>query len=68
MAFRCSYFNMETAKVVTVHNVPLGILRFLLQCGVFSFVVAYQLWYAGGYQSHSPVEPCLTTKVKGMSM
>ena len=68
MGFSCSYFNMETAKVVTVYNVPLGILRFLLQVCCVLFVVAYQLWYAGGYQSHSPVEPCLTTKLKGQSM
>ena len=30
MAFKCSYFNIETGKVVTVDNAPLGILRFLL--------------------------------------
>ena len=68
MAFKCSYFSMETAKVVTVDNIPLGILKFLLQICCVLFVVVYQLWYTGGYQSHAPVEPCLTTKIKGQSM
>ena len=37
MAFKCSYFNIETGKVVTVDNAPLGILRFLLQiCSMLS--------------------------------
>ena len=34
MAFKCSYFNMET------DNAPLGILRFLLQICCVLFVVA----------------------------
>ena len=68
MAFKCSYFSMETAKVVKVDNIPLGILKFLLQICCVLFVVVYQLWYTGGYQSHAPVEPCLTTKIKGQSM
>ena len=45
-----TFFEYETPKVVTVQNVPLGILRLLLQVLVVSFVVFYQLWYARGYQ------------------
>ena len=38
MAFKSSYFNIETGKVVTVDNAPLGILGFLLQiCSMLSW-------------------------------
>ena len=37
MAFKSSYFNIETGKLVTVDNAPLGILGFLLQiCSMLS--------------------------------
>ena len=45
-----SFFEYETPKVVTIQNVPLGILRLMLQLCVIAFVVVYQLWYARGYQ------------------
>ena len=63
-----SFFEYETPKVVTVQNVPLGILRLLLQTTVIAFVVIYQLWYARGYQEFAEVEASVTTKVKGFSM
>ena len=63
-----SFFEYETPKVVTVQNVPLGILRLLLQTAVIAFVVIYQLWYARGYQEFAEVEASVTTKVKGFSM
>ena len=63
-----SFFEYETPKVVTVQNVPLGILRLLLQTTVIAFVVIYQLWYARGYQEFAEVETSLTTKIKGFSM
>ena len=63
-----SFFEYETPKVVTVQNVPLGILRLLLQTAVIAFVVIYQLWYAQGYQEFAEVEASVTTKVKGFSM
>ena len=63
-----SLFEYETPKVVTVQNVPLGILRLLLQTAVIAFVVIYQLWYARGYQEFAEVEASVTTKVKGFSM
>ena len=63
-----SFFEYETPKVVTVQNVPLGILRILLQTAVIAFVVIYQLWYARGYQEFAEVEASITTKVKGFSM
>lgn len=53
---------------MTVQNVPLGILRLLLQTAVIAFVVIYQLWYARGYQEFAEVEASVTTKVKGFSM
>ena len=62
------FFEYETPKVVTVQNVPLGILRLLLQTAVIAFVVIYQLWYARGYQEFAEVEASVTTKVKGFSM
>lgn len=62
-----TFFEYETPKVVTVQNVPLGILRLLLQILVVSFVVFYQLWYARGYQEFTEVEASVTTKVKGFS-
>ena len=62
-----AFFEYETPKVVTVQNVPLGILRLLLQILVISFVVFYQLWYAKGYQEFAEVEASVTTKVKGFS-
>jgi hypothetical protein len=63
-----SFFEYETPKVVTVQNVPLGILRLLLQIAVVSFVVIYQLWYAQGYQEFAEVEASVTTKLKGFSL
>ena len=62
-----TFFEYETPKVVTVQNVPLGILRLLLQILVVSFVVFYQLWYARGYQEFTEVEASVTNKVKGFS-
>ena len=61
------FFEYETPKVVTVKNIPLGILRLLLQVVVIVFVVFYQLWYARGYQEFAEVEASVTTKVKGFS-
>lgn len=62
-----AFFEYETPKVVTVKNIPLGILRLLLQVIVIVFVVFYQLWYARGYQEFAEVEASVTTKVKGFS-
>ena len=62
-----TFFEYETPKVVTVKNVPLGILRLLLQVAVIAFVVFYQLWHARGYQEFAEVEASVTTKVKGFS-
>jgi hypothetical protein len=62
-----AFFEYETPKVVTVKNVPLGILRLSLQVIVTVFVVFYQLWYARGYQEFAEVEASVTTKVKGFS-
>ena len=62
-----TFFEYETPKVVTVKNVPLGILRLSLQVIVTGFVVFYQLWYARGYQEFAEVEASVTTKVKGFS-
>ena len=58
----------ETSKVVRIKNVPLGILKIILQILVILFVVFYQLWIARGYQEFATVETSLTTKVKGISM
>merc|ERR1719471_1221726 len=58
----------ETPKVVTVHNVSIGILRRSLQLFVVLYVGLYQLWYAQGYQEFSSVESSTTTKVKGYSI
>ena len=63
-----SFFDCETPKVVMVQNVPLGVLRLLLQAGVIAFVVIYQLWYMRGYQEFAEVEASVTTKVKGSYM
>ena len=62
------FFEYDTPKVVNVRNVPMGILRLVLQFGVIGFVVIYQLWYARGYQEFGEVESSLTTKIKGFSM
>ena len=62
-----AFFEYETPKVVTVKNIPLGILRLCLQVMVIVFVVFYQLWYARGYQEFAEVEASVTTKVKGFS-
>ena len=56
-------FEYETPRVVTVHHIPLGILRLVLQSCVFAFVLLYQLWYSKGYQSFDIVASSVTTKV-----
>ena len=60
-------FAYETPKVITVKNVPMGILRLILQTMVICFVLFYQLWCARGYQEFDTVEASITTKVKGFS-
>ena len=65
----CScFFEYETPKVITVKNVPMGILRLLLQTIIISFIAIFQLWYSRGYQTFLDVEASVTTKVKGFSM
>ena len=65
----CScFFEYETPKVITVKNVPMGILRLVLHTTCISFIVLYQLWYACGYQEFAEVDSSLTTKIKGFSM
>ena len=68
MAFGSYLFQYETPKVITVKNVPMGILRLILQTSVVAFVVMYQLWYARGYQTFLEVDASVRTKVKGFSM
>ena len=68
MAFGSFIFEYETPKVITVKNVPMGILRLILQTSVVAFVVLYQLWYARGYQTFLEVDTCEGNKVKGFSM
>ena len=60
-------FAYETPKVITVKNVPMGILRLILQTMVICFVLVYQLWWARGYLEFDTVEASITTKVKGFS-
>ena len=36
------FFDYETPKVVTVKNVPMGILRLIVHNVVITFVVVYQ--------------------------
>ena len=67
MAFFECFFEYETPKVITVKNVPMGILRLILQTMVICFVVVYQLWWACGYQEFGEVEASITTKIKGFS-
>ena len=57
-------FEYETPRVVTIHHIPLGILRLVLQTSVFAFVLLYQLWYSKGYQSFDIVASSVTTKVR----
>ena len=57
------YFVYETARVVTVRNVPLGLLKVIMQIGVFAFVLIYEFWYAKGYQTYAPLQSSVTTKV-----
>ena len=61
------FFEYETPKVITVKNVPMGILRLILQSAVLAFLLIYQLWYSGGYQENTVGESSLTTKIKGFS-
>ena len=61
------FFEYETPKVITVKNVPMGILRLVLQSMVLAFLMLYQLWYAQGYQEFTVGETSLTTKINGFS-
>ena len=60
-------FEYETSKVITVKNVPMGILRLALQTIVLAFLMFYQLYYARGYQEFIIGETSLTVKMKGFS-
>ena len=62
------FFVSETPKVITVRNVPIGILKLLLQTFTLCFIVVFQLWYARGYQTFHNVEASITNKVKGFSV
>ena len=68
MAFGSFVFEYETPKVVTVKNVPMGILRLFLQSTAVCFLVLYQLWFARGYQTFLDVDSSVTNKVKGFSL
>ena len=57
------FFEYETPRVVTIRNVRLGIFRLLLQVGVLTFVLAFQLGYRKGYQATDAAESSVTTKV-----
>ena len=61
-------FEYETPKVITIKNVPMGILRIVLHTVGIGLIVFYQLWYARGYQEFTVVETSLTIKIKGISM
>ena len=61
-------FEYETPKVIKVKNVPLGILRLVIQILIIIFTFTYELWYARGYQEFIEIRSSLTTKVKGLSM
>ena len=67
MAWFDTIFTYDSPKVITVKNVPMGILRLVLQTIIFCFIVLYQLWYARGYQEFWPGEASITTKLKGQS-
>ena len=58
------FFEYETPRVVTIRNVPLGILRLVLQFAVLTFVLAFQLGYRKGYQITGNAESSVTTKVR----
>ena len=60
-------FEYDTPKVVTVKNIPMGIIRLLTQTICIFFLVFYQLWYFRGYQGFCDVESSLTAKVKGIT-
>ena len=60
-------FEYETPKVVTVKNIPMGIIRLLTGKICICFLVFYQLWYSRGYQGFCNVESSLTAKVKGIT-
>ena len=60
-------FEYETPKVITVKNIPMGIIRLLTQTICICFLVFYQLWYTGGYQGFCDVKSSLTAKVKGIT-
>ena len=61
-------FEYDTPKVITVKNVPMGIMRLILQVSIMCFIVLYQLWHSRGYQTFCDVESSLTAKVKGLAM
>ena len=63
-----SLFFSETTKVVKVKNVPLGILRLVLNSVLVCFVVMYQMLYSKGYQAFTEGQTSLSIKVKGSSM
>ena len=71
MNFHFGIFSLkpfETPKVVQVKNVPLTILKLILQILLILFMLIHQLWIARGYQEFATVESSLTTKIKGVSM
>ena len=56
-------FEYQTPRVVTIRHYKLGIFRLILQLGIMTFIVVFQLWYKKGYQTFSEVEASVTTKV-----
>ena len=63
-----SWFYNETPKVVSVKNVPVGILRLALNIALLIFVFIYEFWHARGYQKFTGIQTSVTIKVKGLSM
>ena len=65
MGFGSMFFEYETPKVITVKNVPMGILRAMIVMSTMSFLLYAQLYVGRGYQSFCDSESSVTTKVKG---
>ncbi|KAM9823018.1 P2X purinoceptor 7 isoform 2-T2 [Syngnathus typhle] len=63
MVTLCSY---ETTKLVRIHSVPLGTLKWILNASVLLFICLLMLWNRK-YQQFDQVVSSVTAKVKGVS-
>ncbi|KAI1300156.1 P2X purinoceptor 4 [Halotydeus destructor] len=61
------FWDYDSPKVVVLKNRKIGVIYRFLQLIILFYVIFYAIIYEKGYQSTSPIESAVSTKVKGVA-